>query len=134
MQPNRCSPARRARQTTGCAAISPFLLKFTVTFLAAFTASVCNLRPESRGHVRLKGPDPLSAPAIRPNYLSAERDRQVAVESIKLTRRIVSLSRMLHVHPEATEGRAQDAGNKLALEREAEADHDPLIPTLRAVA
>ena len=52
----------------------------------------------------------------------------------KLTRRIVSLSRMLHVHPEATEGRAQDAGNKLALEREAEADHDPLIPTLRAVA
>ena len=52
----------------------------------------------------------------------------------KLTRRIVSLSRLLHVHPEATEGRAQDAGNKLALEREAEADHDPLIPTLRAVA
>ena len=52
----------------------------------------------------------------------------------KLTRRIVSLSRMLHVHPEATEGRAQDAGNKLALERDAEADHDPLIPTLRAVA
>jgi len=51
----------------------------------------------------------------------------------KLTRRIVSLSRLLHVHPEATEGRAQDAGNKLKLEREAEADHDPLIPTLRAV-
>ncbi|KAF1684882.1 TerS protein [Pseudoxanthomonas taiwanensis] len=49
----------------------------------------------------------------------------------KLTRRIVSLSRLLHVHPEATEGRAQDQGNKLALEREAEADHDPLIPTLR---
>lgn len=51
----------------------------------------------------------------------------------KLTRRIVSLSRLLHVHPEATEGRAQDQGNKLALEREAEADHDPLIPTLRVV-
>ena len=52
----------------------------------------------------------------------------------KLTRRIVSLSRLLHVHPEATQGRAQDAGNKLALEREAEEQHDPLIPTLRAVA
>ncbi len=52
----------------------------------------------------------------------------------KLTRRIVSLSRLLHVHPEATQGRAQDQGNKLALEREAEEQHDPLIPTLRAVA
>lgn len=51
----------------------------------------------------------------------------------KLTRRIVSLSRMLHVHPEATQGRAQDQGNKLALEREAEAEADPLIPTLYAV-
>lgn len=52
----------------------------------------------------------------------------------KLTRRIAMLSRLLHVHPEATEGRAQDQGNKLVAEREAEAEHDPLIPTLRAVA
>ncbi len=51
----------------------------------------------------------------------------------KLTRRIVSLSRLLHVHPEATQGRAQDQGNKLELERDAEAEHDPLIPTLRVV-
>ena len=51
----------------------------------------------------------------------------------KLTRRIVSLSRMLHVHPEATQGRAQDQGNKLELEREAEQEADPLIPTLYAV-
>ncbi len=65
---------------------------------AAFTASVCNLRPESRGHVRLKGPDPLAAPAIRPNYLSAERDRQVAVEAIKLTRRIVLQSKAFAPH------------------------------------
>ncbi len=64
----------------------------------AFTASVCNLRPESRGHVRLKGPDPLAAPAIRPNYLSAERDRQVAVDSIKLTRRIVLESKAFAPH------------------------------------
>lgn len=51
----------------------------------------------------------------------------------KLGRRIVTLSRLLHVHPEATQGRARDQGNELALEREAEADHDPLIPTLRVV-
>lgn len=51
----------------------------------------------------------------------------------KLGRRIMSLSRLLHVHPEATQGRAQDQGNKLALERDAEEQHDPLIPTLRAV-
>ncbi|HVT51014.1 MAG TPA: GMC family oxidoreductase, partial [Dongiaceae bacterium] len=55
----------------------------------AFTASVCNLRPESRGHIRLKGPDPLLPPAIQPNYLAADADRRVAADSIKLTRRIV---------------------------------------------
>jgi choline dehydrogenase len=59
----------------------------------AFTASVCNLRPQSRGHIRLKSPDPLQAPAIQPNYLSAEADRRVAVEAIQLTRRIVLESR-----------------------------------------
>lgn len=52
----------------------------------------------------------------------------------KLGRRIAMLSRLLHVHPEATQGRAREQGNALELEREAEADHDPLIPTLRAVA
>ena len=52
----------------------------------------------------------------------------------KLGRRIAMLSRLLHVHPEATQGRAREQGNGLELEREAEADHDPLIPTLRAVA
>lgn len=51
----------------------------------------------------------------------------------KLGRRIMSLSRLLHVHPEATEGRARDQGNALEAEREAEAEHDPLIPTLRVV-
>ena len=55
----------------------------------AFTASVCNLRPESRGHVRIKSSDPSMAPAIRLNYLSAERDRQVAADAIRLTRKIV---------------------------------------------
>ena len=52
----------------------------------------------------------------------------------KLGRRIAMLSRLLHVHPEATQGRAREQGNSLELEREAEAEHDPLIPRLRAVS
>ena len=56
----------------------------------AFTASVCNLRPDSRGTVRIKSPDPLAHPDIRPNYLATDSDRRVAADSIKLTRRIVA--------------------------------------------
>ena len=55
----------------------------------AFTASVANLRPTSRGHVRLRARDPAAAPAIKPNYLSTDEDRRIAVEAIRLTRRIV---------------------------------------------
>ena len=55
----------------------------------AFTASVCNLRPESRGWVRLKRADPREKPEIQPNYLSTDQDRRVAIDAIKLTRRIV---------------------------------------------
>ena len=55
----------------------------------AFTASVCNLRPESRGVVELSSPDPLAKPRIAPHYLSAERDKLVAADSIRLTRRII---------------------------------------------
>jgi len=56
----------------------------------AFTASVCNLRPTSRGSVWISGPDLAKPPHIQPNYLATLEDRQVAVESIRLTRRIVS--------------------------------------------
>ncbi|MBM3600169.1 MAG: choline dehydrogenase [Alphaproteobacteria bacterium] len=66
----------------------------------AFTASVCNLRPESRGHIRIKSPDPTAAPAIRPNYLAQEADRRVAVDAIKLTRRIAAASAMQPFEPE----------------------------------
>ena len=52
----------------------------------AFTASVANLRPTSRGHVRLRGRDPASAPAIKPNYLSTDEDRRIAADAIRLTR------------------------------------------------
>jgi len=56
----------------------------------AFTASVCNLRPESRGTSRIGSADPSKAPSIRPNYLSAEEDKRVAAEAIRITREIVS--------------------------------------------
>jgi choline dehydrogenase len=56
----------------------------------AFTASVCNLRPTSRGSIHVRSGDPLQAPSIRPNYLSTEEDRQVAADSIRLTRKIVA--------------------------------------------
>jgi len=55
---------------------------------SAFTSSVCQLRPHSRGSVAIKSPDPLQAPAIMPNYLSDERDCEVAVGGIKVARRI----------------------------------------------
>jgi choline dehydrogenase len=56
----------------------------------AFTASVCNLRPTSRGHVRLASPDPFAAPKIVANYLSTAEDRQVAAASLRLTRSIAA--------------------------------------------
>ena len=55
----------------------------------AFTASACNLRPTSRGSVRIAAPDPRAHPAIAPNYLSTEDDRRIAADAIRLTRRIV---------------------------------------------
>ena len=56
----------------------------------AFTASVCNLRPTSRGSVQIKSPDTASAPAIAPNYLSTSEDQAIAVRALRLTRRIVT--------------------------------------------
>lgn len=55
----------------------------------AFTASVCNLRPASRGHVRIKSADPRASPAIMLNYLSAREDQEIAVKSLRLARRVV---------------------------------------------
>ncbi len=66
----------------------------------AFTASVCNLRPESRGHIRIKSPDTSIAPEIKPNYLSAPADRQVAAQAIRLTRKICSAPAMARFEPE----------------------------------
>lgn len=54
------------------------------------TFSVCQLRPESRGAVEIKSTDPMEAPSMRPNYLSAETDRLCAVASIKYARKLAS--------------------------------------------
>jgi len=56
----------------------------------AFTASVCNLNPGSRGRIDIRSADPAVAPAIRANYLSTDEDRRVAAESLRVTRRIVA--------------------------------------------
>lgn len=56
----------------------------------AFTMSVCNLRPTSRGSLTLASADSAAAPRIQPNYLSTEEDRRVAADSIRVGRRIVA--------------------------------------------
>ncbi|AOB24864.1 MULTISPECIES: GMC family oxidoreductase [Bordetella] len=66
----------------------------------AFTASVCNLRPTSRGHVRIVSPDPGDHPEILCNYLSTEADRKVAADSIRLTRRIVAQPALARYRPQ----------------------------------
>ena len=66
----------------------------------AFTASVCNVRPESRGTVRLLSADPRQQPEIAPNYLSTEGDRMVAARSIRITREIVGQQPLAKYQPE----------------------------------
>ena len=78
----------------------------------AFTASVCNLRPSSRGSLHLSGPDATAQPDIRPNYLSTEEDRRVAVDSLKWARRIVSQPAMAAYKPEEYKPGAHVASDK----------------------
>ena len=66
----------------------------------AFTASVCNIRPTSRGHVRIVSPDPKAHPEIHPNYLATEDDRRVAADSVRVTRNIVSMPALQKYRPE----------------------------------
>ena len=66
----------------------------------AFTASVCNLNPTSRGSVRIKSADFAQAPAIAPNYLSTEADRRVAADSLRLTRKIVAQPALARYQPQ----------------------------------
>ncbi|WP_295758878.1 GMC family oxidoreductase [Undibacterium sp.] len=73
----------------------------------AFTASVCNLRPTSRGHVRIAGKDPMAAPKITPNYLSTAEDRKVAADSLRLTRQIVAAPALKKYAPQELKPGAQ---------------------------
>ena len=66
----------------------------------AFTASVCNLNPTSRGTVQVRSPRFEDAPAIAPQYLSTEEDRKVAADSLRVTRRIVAQGAMAKYQPE----------------------------------
>ena len=66
----------------------------------AFTASVCNLNPTSRGSVHVQSPDFQQAPRIAPNYLATEADRQVAADSLRLTRRIAAQPALAPYQPE----------------------------------
>jgi choline dehydrogenase len=65
----------------------------------AFTASVCNLKPTSRGEVRLQSADPTQPPSIQPNYLATDDDRHVAAQSIRLARRIAAAPALSALRP-----------------------------------
>lgn len=66
----------------------------------AFTASVCNLNPTSRGHVRIRSPRFDDAPRIMANYLSTPEDREVAADSLRLTRRIAAMPALAKYRPQ----------------------------------
>jgi choline dehydrogenase len=66
----------------------------------AFTASVCNLRPTSRGSIHAVSADPSQAPAIAPNYLSTDHDLHVAANAVRLTRRIAASAALARYQPQ----------------------------------
>ncbi|CAG4902814.1 Alcohol dehydrogenase [acceptor] [Paraburkholderia saeva] len=66
----------------------------------AFTASVCQLRPTSRGSIHIESNDPHAAPLIAPNYLSTDYDRHVAANALRLTRRIAAAPALARYRPE----------------------------------
>ncbi|MDX1872978.1 GMC family oxidoreductase N-terminal domain-containing protein [Mycolicibacterium sp. 120266] len=67
---------------------------------AAITPSVCNLRPTSRGHVRIAAADPLIYPKISCNYLSTDTDRRVAVQGLRMTRQIMAAAPLARYCPQ----------------------------------
>lgn len=65
----------------------------------AITVAACNLRPTSRGEVRIPSPDPFAQPLIDPNYLATEADRKVAADAISMTRKLMKQSAMQPFNP-----------------------------------
>jgi choline dehydrogenase len=78
----------------------------------AFTASVCNLQPTSRGTVKIKTHRFEDAPAIKPNYLSTEADRKVAADSLRFTRKIAAQPALAPYKPEEYKPGAQYQSNE----------------------
>jgi choline dehydrogenase-like flavoprotein len=66
----------------------------------AVTVSACNLRPTSRGTVRLRSADPADKPVIAPNYLATETDRQVAADAIRVTRKLMRQPSLQRYRPQ----------------------------------
>jgi choline dehydrogenase-like flavoprotein len=85
----------------------------------AFTSSVCNLRPTSRGFVRLRSANPDDKPIIKPNYLSTPEDRRVAADSIRVTRRIVAQPALVPYHPQEYLPGPEVGDNEAELEKAA---------------
>jgi choline dehydrogenase len=80
---------------------------------SGFTLSICQLRPEARGYVRIRSRDPFEAPSMQPNYLSTELDRQTTVAGVKAAREIADtpamrpyVKREFKPGPEATDDAA----------------------------
>ena len=81
---------------------------------SAFTMSVCNLRPESRGEVSINSSNPEDLPTIIPNYLSTESDRKVAIESIKVARKIAQANSIKeHILDEFVPGNSLSSDDEL---------------------
>jgi choline dehydrogenase len=83
---------------------------------SAFTASVCQLRPTSTGHIALKSANPAQYPAIHPNYLATEEDQRTAIESIKITRQIVNAPALAPLIQEEHEPGVQHQSDEQLLE------------------
>jgi choline dehydrogenase len=80
----------------------------------AINPSVCNLRPTSRGSVRITGPDPLAHSAIRPNYLAMPEDQQVVMDAMRFTRRNMAARALARFEPEEWRpGRAVESDTEL---------------------
>ena len=65
----------------------------------AFTTSVCNVQPTSRGHIRLKSKDPADPPAIAPRYLTTDEDKHVAADALRVARRVVAQPALAKYQP-----------------------------------
>ena len=81
---------------------------------SGFTMSVCQLRPESRGHVRIRSQDPFEPPSMQPNYLSTELDRRTNIAAVRAAREIAQTSAMApYVKQEIKPGPAQQSDEEL---------------------